>query len=398
MPTLVSIRLGIPGEWADAWLYKGHVLLWDRSGFMYYIALSEVRSYVNACAGEDIAALSDLLIFRNDWKLREPFPLLMGLSEVAAKIFHRMGTSQLSLPLANLEIGNISSEPAYSDFLLDTAIYADRVFAATDSGIYETAVRLDRRVKYDAVEQITDVWARSIGAHGARVVASLGEEGLVTRSIVVSSDWWSKDKKAPLHRIDDYSLSSSFARFNVLNYRGDAAPSFLRARTEADYSMGRTTTVVRSYDAGIGLESELRHVLSTTATAPGYSDNEAEGVRVVGDSKSRLLVAGPFGHAVVNLAEPRKRTPLRLTPASGFQGHSASSYLFAAPNATHAVESGFVIEDLNRTGLITAAGAYDLINESSARVRSFPQSKRHTDCLTATFDDRVELVGFVEVP
>jgi hypothetical protein len=59
---------------------------------------------------------------------------------------------------------------------------------------------------------------------------------------------------------------------------------------------------------------------------------------------------------------------------------------------------GFIIEGFDRNGLITPSGAYDLVGEPCARVRSFPNAIRYADCITAVFEHRIEIVGWVEIP
>lgn len=76
MKRLVELRVRVPGQWSDAWLYKGSLLLWTPDGQLGWLKLDHLRNEVNRQGGAAARLLADYLIFRTDWKVGEQFVAL----------------------------------------------------------------------------------------------------------------------------------------------------------------------------------------------------------------------------------------------------------------------------------------------------------------------------------
>ena len=79
---LSTICIRLPGRWADGWLYKEHLLLWNRSGDLFVVPVSELMR-------SDSTFSSDKLIDGGQGRNRTTdtrifSPLLYQLSYLAA--------------------------------------------------------------------------------------------------------------------------------------------------------------------------------------------------------------------------------------------------------------------------------------------------------------------------
>jgi hypothetical protein len=386
-------------------LYKEHLLLWTPSGELQFLSLSELRNQVVKQYGRATAVVADYLIFRNDWKRSKQFLDLMSMPLVAHEILRPLldNGGRLRLALEADSLGQAASDPL-DGYLLDASIYGNRVFAATDNGLFETA--FDPRFsdnREPLLQHHHGANATGVETHAGRLAVSLGSDGLRTRSIEFGSgdSWWVGLDQKEQSKIDEISYDVSFASYSLLNYNGNEAPSFLRANLSTQKAGSGSmydVKLIEKFDRGLDLGSSMTRVAKSGESIDVEKERGSltdDSVRVVGNANYKLLLATNNGDVVVNLSAYEKK-PVLAVRNKDFSRAANSSRFADDALSTQTLSSGFLIEAFDYTAVITAHGSFKIIEEPRARVRSFPRSRRHDDAFTAVGDGFVELVGFVE--
>lgn len=402
-----SVRLRIPGHWSDGWLYKEHLLLWTANGDLFYVPTSEITSWISRKIGRSERAVSEYLIFRNDWKKSQQFQVLQAVPSVINGFLECFQErQQLFINIDELQMRSTNTR-THEGYVLDTEVYAGRLMSATEQGVFETSFDPGFPDSCNTLICGTEAPAYSVAARSGKMAVSLGARGLQTKDIFFGegSEWWRKAESTPYKRDGDFSLASSFSSYNLLNYVGESSPLFLRARTRQVPAEGHRNfpeTLIESFGGGVPLSSSLFEAGLQKAVAERedlpFSDRDHEAledVRVVGNSGYHLLVSSPDESWVVDVsAYPGESIGLRKNPT--FRSGKIDPSLVSMTLSTQALRSGFLLETFDRTAVVTENGSQTLIDDPRVRLRSFPRSKRHDDCFLAVGDDYVELIGFLE--
>lgn len=389
--SLHTVSLRIPGEWRDAWLYREYLYLWDNDGGIIRVPVDTIQRETSEL-GPSRALLIDNLIFRNDWKHAEQFRRwvhLRGarnalLDEHANDVYHEIHVGASALKV------NTDSVPGY---LLDCNIYGNRLFSATESGLYETFLPPQRfSEEYHPLLPIMETRVFGVDARGSRIVAAAGEQGLFERRINLGDGeaWATQAAEQRAVRIDDYSRRASFANYSVLNYKGDPNPSLIRTHTSTTTNerSGFSETLVDGFEQPTSIDEKLEAVMG---------DTELDANRVYGNSGNRLLVANRRHARVVNLYTDTNHE-VRLSENRYFRETAIDHTKITSSLATYRLRSGFLLEMFSGVNLITTSGSYDVYTEPCLRIRTFPASRRYFDAFAAISENYVDLVGFLETP
>lgn len=401
---LKSIRIRLPGEWVDAWLYKETAVFWSPDGFLYYLPLREIRAAIERIAGRHVAVVADYLVFRNDWKQSKQFSdLLTFVPNLRDSLLSVFEGDSLTIEVEGVD-QRLSRSAPHVGYILDTAVYGNRVYSAGESGLFETEFNPQFPESENPTIEVVDNEVLAVIANGGRAAFSCGEAGLRTRSIEFGFGkvWW--DNLAKVGTVDDYSIDTSFSTLDLLNYTGDAAPHFLRARTRWEDPSGSAQyrqRIVVDYDQPLEMIGAIRKALNSNhriaMSGEVVTDSLETGLKVIGNSNYHLLVSDNGRHSVINISALSDSKPARLYRNRGFREEKMGSGLVSNAISTQTVTSGFLLEGFDSTGLITERGTYVVIDEPRVRLRAFPRSRRHHDCFVAIGDNFVELVGYIEV-
>lgn len=405
--TMKSIRIRIPGHWTDGWLYKEHLILWAPNGQMHYIALNQIRTDIVRNADHNTAVIADYLVFRNDWKRSSPFKDLTRLPSVTKALFAPFGESDLIQVNGGGGHLHLSNSEASEGFLVDAEVYGNRIYTASDAGLFETEFNPNYPEAGNPTIQVTDQPAHSVSVKSGTMAVALGTHGLHTRDVGLGNgDLWPHfAENENLNRIDDFSLTASFSSYHLLNYKGESSPSFLRAETQkaAPRNGGQfDNVVIKKHQPAVDLDSDLALVLGpeegsrTHKRSPAQTDELPNEAHVVGNSEYRLLISRRSQSEVVNVSAFDDKE-VELKSNKKYSPDEIDSNLVSAALSTQTLRSGFLLETFDRVGIITERGSYTLMNEPSVRVRSFPRSTRHADCILSVGEDFIELVGFIEL-
>lgn len=401
MASLLRIELRIRGEYRDLWLYKGTLHVWTRDGDLRYVTFDVALKYVSRIYGVSTSNLVQTLIFRNDWKVGEQFASWMKVSTVRTAIlapFRENGILTVELPEG---LFTRSDSEAYGGIVLDTNIYADRLYLATSEGLLESYIN-SKHLDYEyGLDQQTDFRASRVAVKYAAINVSAESQGLHFAPVSFSSDELGRGfRKADWRQVADFSLASSFAWRNLLNYTQASVPSLLRAQVEErrkegalyddtsviGYEPGATDITSLAYTATVG----AKKVTSSKLERGQLDDVDFE---VLGNSDYHLLVSWGSQLRVIDLRAGKGRE-LEARPNERFRRSHLRSAIVDGILATYPISSGFVVEFYNRLDLITASGSFQLASGEAAQVRTFDSSLRHKEVVVAVQEVSTSVFGF----
>jgi hypothetical protein len=405
MSDLLRIELRVQGEFRDAWVYKGHLHLWDREGILRWTKLETVVKHISAHYGSTVANLTNTLIARNDWKVGEQFNSWMRVPEVSRSMLRPFeGRSHLVIDVPR-GIFNRSDSESYAGLVLDTSIYADRVYLATAEGLLESYINSRHPENTYPLNQQTDFRASHVAVKYSAINVSAEHKGLHFAPV----RFWTGDEApgfmpAEWRQVADFSISSSFAKRNLLNYTRSPVPSLLRSKVEehrTERARYDDTSVV-GYESSADISSLMYSAATTEARVSSRNLRtptlaSIEDFEVLGNSDYHLLVSRAGRLGVIDLrAEAGKDVEAR--PSRRFIKSRIESADVNQVLATYPVSSGFVVESYDRLDLITADGSFVLANGESAQVRTFDSSIRHKEVVAVVNEFSASVFGYYIAP
>lgn len=384
----------------DVWLYKGSVLLWSPDGQIYWVAISSLTTEIGRERGVAARLLSEYLIFRNDWKVGEQFQSLQRIDAVRNSLLSEAVGEDESVTFISAVVPSpVPNEQRYDGYLLDVAVTGNRIFSATTQGLFETEFNPDYPDAANDLVREVEGRVNSIVINGNRAAIAMEEEGLLTGEIKFGggADWASH--ATSFDTIDDYSLAASFSSYNLLNYRGEPTPDFLRASTRREPAEGAQAferTVIVGHQRPLSIAKPV--IDAATSTLGPRSHLDPDNLYVVGNSNFRLLVSDGMDYAaVINLGWGSPAERRGIAPNREFRRASLDGRAVAGASSTQELGSGFVLEGFDYVGLMTEHGMYQMPGEAVLRTRTFPRSRRHADTYAVVSNGHVEIVGFLEM-
>lgn len=398
--SIATVRVSIQGTWQDAWLYKESALLWDRDGTLCHISLDTLMKSIRNVASTEAATFSTLALFRNDWKDSAVFRELASLSpveEALARIAADFDEAIVIEVRPTIEDLPIPQVPAS---MLDSEIYANRVYIGTVDGLFETRFNPSFVHSDEDLVQSTDVRTSAVTAKYMSLNVSTGPRGLWFRPITFASgevDFQvDREQNEDLVRVADQSESTSFAGRNLLNYDGASmAPMLLRSRGRTSRSHQRAQFEeyhVLGYRAPEDLTLRLRSTFQNLVSNRDL-DLSVRQIRVVGNSGHRLLVDTGEQLRVVDVEAHKghetKVRPDKLFGAKSFAGH-ADDIL-----GTYPMGASFLVETFDDVRIIEPSGVRVIFSGEVAKVRTFRNSRRFREVALLITEDSLEMVGFI---
>lgn len=405
MSTMLKVmRLDLPGEWADGWLYKNHLILWSRTGQIYHVPLDILASTLRKKTSPGLSVAAEYLLFRNDWKTSEQFRRILAVPGVERSFLHefRADAESTVVSLDDFEAFNVGSEPT-PGVGLDTAIYANRVYVGSTEGLFETRFDPNHPSASNPLISRLGLRTASVSAGHSVVNSSADEDGLwFSRVLFGEGDWWSDETEGgEFERIAEVSRGNSFASIHLLNYTDDPFPTFMRSEIvherphdRAQYAEWKITGYSAAADIGKLTASTLRSSRKVLFSEAGTGEiADAETAQVLGNSDYRLLLTWHDSLHVIDIAAYRGRE-IEAKPDTGFRGISTLDIRPASILETYAFGGGFLLELQNEVRLINPKGSHRLIGEPVARVRTFAHSRRYREVALVVRENGVSLIGF----
>lgn len=413
MLSLLRVELKIPGRYRDAWLYKETLHVWDREGTLCSVTFDDLLKYIRRIHSYRVSNIVQALIFRNDWKVGEQFRSWMLVKEVRDAVFLPFDENEtLTIDIPESLLSKSDSE-SYGGLVLDTNIYANRVYLATAEGLLESYIN-PKKLEYSyGLNQQTDFRASRIAVKYSAINVSAEARGLHFAPVTYSSEHEAPGfRQADWRQVADFSLASSFAWRNLLNYTRESVPLLLRSKIEETRADGRR------YDdkSVVGYEPDPTDISSLTYSATvaskkvttrklrqqGPPEPEFEALEngpefeVLGNADHHLLATWDSQLRVIDLRTGRGRE-LEAFPNQKFRKRQITDIKTDEIIATYPISGGFVVESYDKLDLITASGSFELTREESAQVRTFDSSIRHKEVIAVVQEESVSVFGFYAV-
>jgi hypothetical protein len=384
------VKLFIPGNFEDAYLYKGQLLMLTEDRTIHVYELERVVELLNA-QYPDLRPVPELMFLRNDWLVSSQFGSLMQNQDVARAVLGAFRRCDKRL----LELNNGMFEPRVQNLevparvLLDVMLYNDRMYVGADTGLYDFDV--DFRVyAAEALSRPTkrsDARCLQTAARFGAVSASCGDDGLFTA--VDDFGVLSYEGRSEMRKVADVSLKSAWMRHDLVNYSTFTTPLLLQSTYERDYGgrLAPDRTVI-THIGSYGID--LSYLLQTLRDARGVT---LEDIQYVYNSDTMMFVH-TWSEDFYSLGI---RNPERGEPSV----HSAKTYKGTGTRILSAAQSkvGVVVETDNRV-LLLADDEWLPVEESEViSVRTFPRSRRFQNVVALTKEDGLLLVAlFDEAP
>jgi hypothetical protein len=402
MTKSLTVRLVVDGKYRDIWLYKNRIYLWDRIGQLFFLSIDDALKHVARSYGHAVTNLVQTLIFRNDWKVGEQLQSMLKIPEISVgflRPFSKTEVIELSIPI---DLFRLNNSETYAGPVLDSSIYANRLYLGTPHGLLESYLNPDHPDTPYGLDVQADFRASRLAVRSAAINASAEEEGLFFARVILSSpnDPMPGFKPAKWMRIADYSLAVTHANKNILNYTGDAVPSLFQARTEklVPHENARyEDRQVIGYDAPLDLSNIAYSALNFSSKSHRKGRNEdaelTEQIQVLGNSESHLLTLWHQKLRVLGLRASEGRAP-DARVSHGYRQAELSDVDPELVLETYPINRGFVVELSDSLRLITQDGSYSLMDGRVARVRTFTNSIRHKEVIATVEEDSVSMIGF----
>lgn len=402
MSRLLSVHVKIPGQWRDLWLYKNKILAWDRVGGLFYLDVEkDLAKHLSKNYGPGRSLLAQMLIFRNDWKVGEQSRSMLSVPEIEAAFLRQFqDRDQVELEVPSSFFRRNESE-AYRGAVLDTCIYANRVYLATVDGLLESYINPEHPDRAYGLDRQLDRRVSKLAVQYAAINAAAEDEGLFFGRVSFADEQGSPGfHPSYFRRVAEYSLSVSHASRNLLNYTGESAPKFYRARTEtkepSDSSRSRgfgESQVVVGYDDASSIASLVQSTFLEDELSHGLDSRGGGEVQVIGNSGYHLLATSGEQLRILNLRAFDDRE-VEMRRSRQFRAAERVPIPVSDVLETYPISGGFVIELSDAVHLINKDGSYEIMKGAAARIRTFMGSVRHKESIAVIEEDAARLIGF----
>lgn len=394
---LLTVRLKVPGLWRDVWLYKDKLYLWDRQGVLHYAAMEVVQQQIGKIYGPGAALLAQYLIFRNDWKNGKSLRSMLALPEIESSFLRPFSRESSESMEFEVPVGLFKQSPSdsYPGTVLDTCVFANRVYLGTSDGLLESYIHPRYPDRRYSVEQQLDRRINELAIRYAAINASAEDDGLHFGRVHFNqsssdSDDWIGFRPSKFVQIADVSYSVAHVGRDILNYTDSAAPTYLKARVE------RATHESARYDDQnvIGYE-QPRDIYRATQQALNPGASSGGDVVVVGNSGTFLLAAAGRALRVISLKTHNSDEP---SMSRNRQFHADMRWFNSVDDIlrTYSVNGGFVIESEDCVRLMTKDGSYRLLDGEAARIRTYRASLRYKEVVSVVQEDSLSVFGYYE--
>lgn len=177
------IRIVIPGEFWDSYVYRGRLYLWRLDGSVSVVdwdaAVASLASRSRGLALTCAFVRGDLLYQRTAWELIFGDPDVQGLLK---QKFRNLARSELILDaraVAKFQMGH--QDTPFGVLHDDLAMYGSTLFALTERGTFAAGAHKNRKNVHKIERQATRLWdggGMCIRAGSAALAIAAGDDGL----------------------------------------------------------------------------------------------------------------------------------------------------------------------------------------------------------------------------
>ncbi len=385
-----SLRIFIPAEALDSYVYSGYLFCVFRDGTLRASSLQKIYERLISKHAHFEGTLQ-LAILRNDWQNNSQAVAYLTISKfrkALEKEWKEAAANRFTIELGKDKdwqvLSEVTSMPIY-----DMRLYANRIYLAHRDGVREGRLsfknhdlRMEGRLK-----KIFDARTVGISAKTGNLMFSADEEGLYFGSL------WNEEgvTKVSAKSYAKKSLRTGWASFDIINYEKQSYFSYLE--NEIERRKGKRPFIYSEIDES----SEKIEVVRIAARR--YSMDEVlerapfkyTEVQYCFNSATKCFFFLKDGRFVfVNFVqEPLKGIRLRSKIHDfSFNAHDEA---FGSPYSAVAFPLGCVIEYFDRVALFHNDALITLEESPVISVRTFPASRRFRRQICITREDGIAL-------
>lgn len=388
--------LRIPGQWEDAWLYRENLIVWDRRGAAFYVPVDALRASAVQSRDHHHGVLANHLVLRSERKSSREFHDMLEIATVRRELFAPLRVEpEVVVSIDPGIMRPMSIEPIPGN-MTDTVAYGNRIFATSDSGVFETQFN-PRYDDQSEVLQVVDAPATAVVAGNGHFAASLGDLGLISREVGFGDgdQWMNSAQNANVVTLAPYSRNVTRSSVHLVNYGAAAVPDFIRATTRLERrENGFQESIITDFANPSSLATSIRDAIGDELTFDEMTAGDR--FEVLGNANYRLLVR--FGDEVQVLSmRAFGTTPLRVNPESQIDVGRMMTNPIRHTMSTQDLRSGFLVEHTGGVHVLTESGVFELASELVVQARTFPNSRRYVDTVVLVREESLDLVGFTDL-
>ncbi|MBK9944494.1 MAG: hypothetical protein IPP13_23100 [Kouleothrix sp.] len=383
-------KLLFPGQYEDAYLYSGCLLLLGEDRTLRVYNLRRLMAVLETNYPE-LAPVLTLMFSRNDWLGAYHLKAFLRNDYIRAAVARAF--EKLSLPFAVADsddmLINIQDLKINDTSVLDMLIYNRRLYLGATGGLYHFELNW-RSATVEIVDEprkrIDARCVNTLAGYGT-VNASCGKEGLFAS---IDEFGWLQSKRngfPEMRPLASRSLSTSWMNYDLVNYTSYDNPYILRnSHIKLNYSAGLDAerTVLTEFGAqalDIGeLFQRLQDQYNFDKNAIQYTYNT-----------DNVLIAHTVDGQFYSLKFRFKDEGLPEYRFTRTQNRIGARILSASQ-----ANPGVVIETDDQVLLLADGGWIPLHEAPVIAVRTFPRSERYNHIAAITTEEGVLLVGMCD--
>ena len=366
------IRIVIPGEYWDSFVYEGRLYLFDSSGEIKAIDWDQL---INEWRIEESLRFSLTCAFsRSDYLYGSRWDLLFQDAEMKNLIvnkFNKLAQIELSLDatLDGFVIG--TQENRFPFPHNDATIYKRRIYVAGQKGIYSASCnKKTQKPVSTRIDKATDMPALTISASYDSLAIAGGDEGAFDFNL--GSDYWSELNGRMPKQLDKRNcIDVNWAYYNL--YCSSHVKRGYLVEFDLDVQQNGPKTEYNRKKREVLLDDKIFH-------SAGYSWGNQDKLSSVKENLLKVVRYNPWADR-----KEEQKEDLGTVQIGPLHGNivSGKTALF-----------GSVLEDDDSLIILPSIGEPLIIKGEPVNWRIFPRSKHYENHLHIIYNDRLEVWSF----
>lgn len=376
-------KLFVPGNYEDAFLYKGWLLAVSVERTVDVFDLRRMVDDLQRQTTLDTSFLP-MLFLQNDWFHGSQFKTFMSNEVVFSTLcsFYDSLPSPIEVEHPEHYLHEKDEFPIETRSILDVNIYKDRLYLGIDKGCFQRDLHWTGKgvTPKSAFEQTFDARCLDISAGFGSLNLSCGSEGLFTSTDVFNWD----ERINPQHdvrQIASESLRSSWMHHDLVNYAGPSIPQFLSGERTGESSR----SIIQLREQLV----PLNDLLSEATLERGIRDEDIQ----FSFNSNKLMFVHSFDGHFFAIEVKRRGGMLRPRITETFKG--SQTHILSAET----FRSGTAIETDERVFLFRNGNWDSLLEDEVISLRTFPDQRQFQDVVLTVTEEGIMLINvFDEEP
>jgi hypothetical protein len=393
------IRIFIPSDVLDAYIYVGHIFAVFSDGTLRIVPLATVFNKL-VWAHPELATVLNMAILRNDWLLNpqtSAFFYTPDILDVFTLLWQKAAETDFQVKLEHNEwqvMWELPSLPIY-----DLRLYAMRVYLGHRAGVHEGFVRINKQDDVEpqnGLRKVFDARTIAVSARSGELLFSADNEGLFHGSL------WNGEAGVSNTRVTERpcatkSLRTGWKNFDVINYERNSWFSYLR--NEIETMSGKPRAYIYSHidesSEKIRISQMAVDTYSMDAVLPSQLFHPDEIQFCFNNLGTSFFILRDGRFVSIKWAGKVQESARLSSKSRSFVirdeiGHD----IVDKPCSALAFHDGSVIEYFDRVVLAQDNGILTLEDKPVVSVRTFPSSIRFKWLICITREDGLALHTF----